>query len=207
MINCYEHNPIKINIFQFFFANCQFIVNEALKNYNNALEIVEKIGNLEGKEIYWEFLDIIIKKLTTEDQKKYKSLYDPIPDDLYTEIINNRCYDELVEFASKKSSRLAFQVLGVLLTEHRAKMTEELRELILSNSKWEDEKYQLVNENDNTERKKYLFEFQEIIKDYREGVITEVTVIKKIDLMDENLKTLDGSLIDRPSIDYSIRKK
>lgn len=165
------------------------------------------MGNIEAEVMYGDFLDIILKKLTSTEQEEYDGIHKIVPDDIYTEIINYRCYDDLVEFAFKHNSRLAFQVLGVLIMEHGARMTEKLREFILSNSRWEDEAFQFKNEKDKRERKRYLFEFREKVKNYREGVITKITIIRQTDLMDEKIKSRDDTLIDRPSIDYSIRKE
>jgi hypothetical protein len=161
------------------------------------------MGNTEAGSLYSDFLDIILSKLSLDEDKRYEI----IPKELYKEIINNRCYDELIKFASNKNSRLVFQVLGVFIMGYGARMNEELREIILSNSRWEDEEFQFTNEKDKAERKKYLFEFREKVETYQEGEITNITIIRLTDLIDEKFKNHDDSLIDRPSIDYSIRRK
>ena len=159
-------------------------------------------GNIKAEVFFWAFLKIIYNFLTKKEVERYDGINEFIPYELHREIINNRCYEDLVEFASRQDSRLAFMVLGVVIMKYGAKMTEELRELILKYSDWSFERDQLENKRDRQERKKFLLDFREKIKDYQDGVETMVPVVPLTSLLEDKLK--DDSLIDRRPIDYKI---
>ena len=77
-----------------------------------------------------------------------------------------RCYEELLELAYQQNSRIAFQVLGCLLMEYNVKLKDEIKRLILENSRWKDERHKLKDKRDRIKRKRHLFEFREKILNY-----------------------------------------
>ncbi len=121
-------------------------------------------------------------------------------------------YEDLVGLAIKQKSRLANQVLGVYLMDHGAKMTNALKELILLNSRWEEERDQLFSETDRAERFHYLSEFCEKIRYYVSGVKTKISwetgnqVVER--LREEGLITDNYPFVIAPekvSIDHTIK--
>lgn len=140
---------------------------------------------------------MLLHYLEGEERDKYP--FD-LPDILVTELIE-RSYNELIDFVARKKSRLAYQVLGVLLMKYGGKITENVKTLILKYYKWEDEKDQLTNKNDINERKNYLFDFREKVKNYKDGVKAIVPIELLTEIMDQNK---DNSFIDRVSLDYKI---
>lgn len=120
---------------------------------------------------YWFQFSGLIDSSLTEVEKE--TLYD-IPKERWAFLIYER-YEDLVRLAINQRSRLAYQVLGVFLMKFGVKMTNALKELILIHSRWEDEKAQLLDENDRAERFFYLSEFRKKIESYKEGVETVVT--------------------------------
>ncbi len=53
-------------------------------------------------------------------------------------------------------------------------MPEDIRDLILAHSKWEDEEDQIDNEEGRVQRRKWLLDFQERIRNYVEGIPVKV---------------------------------
>lgn len=129
------------------------------------------MGSEKAWELWDSFYDIILAHATRQENLKFPNSFPKI---LYCEIINTRCFDELVEFTFKHGSRLAFQVFGWVILNNGVKMPEDIRELILAHSKWEDERDQIDNEKDRTERKRWLLDFQERVKNYVEGIPVRV---------------------------------
>jgi len=86
----------------------------------------------------------------------------------------NRCYNELVDFAREQYSRYAFQALAIFLMEHGAKMSEDVKKLVLDNSWWKDERYKLVVRHARIQRKKFLFDFRAKVLKYKEGTCIKV---------------------------------
>lgn len=82
-------------------------------------------------------------------------------------VLINRCYDELVNFAKDQYSRYAYQALAIFLMEHGAKMTDNLKKLVLNNSLWKDERHKLKERCERIRRKKYLFDFRAKVLDYK----------------------------------------
>ena len=113
-----------------------------------------------------EISSIIIQNVNTdhsfhEIEKKYGSFQ--------RFIINNKCYPQLVSYIRKQNDRLSFQVLGAVLMVNGARITNELKEQILENSRWEDEQHLYKDKKIRELRKKYLRDFRENIKNYKEG--------------------------------------
>ncbi len=123
--------------------------------------------------------------ITSKEDKKYskiskldnrypsKRLIEKFQIILFCKLVE-RCYDELIEMALTKNSRLAFQVLGYFLLTYGAKMTDDLKLLILENSRWIDDRRQLKEKKDRIERRKYLFDFREKVLKYKTGKIIDI---------------------------------
>lgn len=129
------------------------------------------MGNEKAGELWNSFYDIILAHATDEENLKFPNSF---PEELYAELINARCFDKLVEFTFNHSSRLAFQVLGWVILNNGAKMPEDIKRLILANSEWEDERDQIEDEEDKAERKRWLLDFQEKVRNYVEGTPVKV---------------------------------
>ena len=154
---------------------------------------------------YWSyFFDIL------EDEEE---VLEKFPDSKVKDLIEEK-YERLVSFAIELKSRLAFQVLGVLLMNYGAKLTNALRKLILIYSRWEDEKDQLFDEKDRLERFYYLSEFRKTIKSYKGGIPTKIPwewpsqIIEKLREQGE-IETNYPFIIspDRTPISHSLKKK
>ena len=114
------------------------------------------------------FFDYIYPFLT-----EGKGRNEPFPEKQFVSIIKQK-YDKLLDLVIKQKSRLAYQVFGVFLMRNGAKMTDDVRKLILKHSRWEDEEYQLIDSEDRLERLYYLSDFRERVIKYVEGVKTQV---------------------------------
>lgn len=164
------------------------------------------MGSSEASTYWFQFSELIDSSLTEDEGKILRD----IPDERWNSLIEQR-YANLVGIAIRQKSRLAYQVLDVFLMRFGAKMSNALKELILINSQWEDEKSQLFDEADRAERFYYLSEFCKAIINYKEGIKTKITwetqnqVVEK--LRNQGLIDTEYPLIlapDRPSIDYHI---
>ena len=120
-------------------------------------------------------------------------------------ILIERAFDNLVAHAYKKKSRLAFMVLGVFLMLYGNKIPEELRQTILKYSDWEYEKDQLKNEKDRDERKRFLDDFREKIKNYDGTRVVKVPFYTVTRVINGKREKGDTTPIWRQNIDYSIR--
>lgn len=120
---------------------------------------IEILGN--GSWSYYDkFEDLIETRLTHVDKENMRSgITFQEHENLRRDVIE-RCYDDLIELAYRLNSRLAFQVLGYLLMEDGVKITDELKGLILENSRWRDERQNLKDKEDRIKRKKCLFQFR-----------------------------------------------
>jgi len=126
------------------------------------------MGSTEADIYYFRIFSFIQSKLSKEDRKHSR-----IPDSIINVYVETN-YDDLVKLIFDQKSRLAYQVFGVFLMKHGAKMTDKVKEFILNNSRWEDEKDQLLEPKNNTKRLHYLNDFREKIENYVEGVKTTV---------------------------------
>ncbi|MFX1458876.1 MAG: hypothetical protein ACFFBT_05355 [Promethearchaeota archaeon] len=120
------------------------------------------MGNSEADMFEFEFIEIMNDHLTPEEIKIYSK---DIPDSM-DKILIERAYEKLIIHAYSKNSRLAFLVLGQFLMSFQGKMDVDLKKVILECSDWKYEKHQLENEDDRKDRKRYLADFQEKIKEY-----------------------------------------
>ncbi|MFW9970721.1 MAG: hypothetical protein ACFFDF_11030 [Candidatus Odinarchaeota archaeon] len=127
-----------------------------------------------------------------------KNRADQIPDEYIKNLIE-RTYEDLIRITIDSKSRLTYQVLGVFIMSHSAKMTNAVKELISINSRWEDEENQLYNEKDKAERYHYLSQFREIISSYKEGnkvtIFYESTVDIIVRLREQDIITSNYPLI------------
>ena len=158
-------------------------------------------GNDEASSLSFDFTSIKIDHLTPEEDKKYPR---NVPRSM-DKILIDRAYDQLVAYAYEKKSRLAFMVLGCELMLFKGRMTEELRQTILKYSDWEYEKDQLKNKKDRKERKKFLDDFREKIKEYDGTKVVKVLFYTVTRVIDEKKARGDNSPIWRQNIDYSIK--
>ncbi len=143
------------------------------------------LGNNKADVYFYDFFNLCQDHITSEEDKEYSKIsaddkkdftskklqkYLPI---LFCKLVE-RCYDELIEMALSKDSRFAFQVLGYFLMSDGSKMTDDLKLLILENSRWIDDRRQLTEKKDRIERRKYLFDFREKILKYKSGKIIKI---------------------------------
>ena len=160
------------------------------------------MGNRQAWCFWDDFFSILLSHLTSQEDVAY-------PVKLSDEIIRiliDRGYDQLLSFASRSNSHLAFQVLGVLLMQYGARMTEEMRGLILSNSKWENESYQLQIFEDNLERKKYLLDFREKVFSYKPPNKVKVPLERFTDVFNTRKRSARIAFVDKRPIDFKIAK-
>ena len=67
-------------------------------------------------------------------------------------------------------------------------MTEDVKKVILKNSRWNDDRRQLKIKKDKTERKKYLLDFREKILTYKSGKKVKIPIESVTDVADRILK-------------------
>lgn len=140
------------------------------------------MGSERAWELWDSFYDIILAHATNEENSRF-------PDGFSVEIykvLTNRCFDELLEFTFNESSHLAFQVLGWVILNNGAKMPDDVRRLILSHSGWEDEIVHIDCEEGRAERKKWLLDFQERVKNYVEGIPVKIPHETRRDVYKKN---------------------
>ncbi len=119
----------------------------------------------------WDNLfDIAYKSATEDEFKKYhKDITDTYPTEFLKQLVN-RGFEKLLKFVfDHQNPRLAFQVLGVFILNYGLKMPDDIRVLILAHSDWGSEQHQLKNEQDKSERNKWLLDFRERVENYVEG--------------------------------------
>lgn len=158
------------------------------------------LGNDEAWDFNSEFIKIAISHLTPEENGRYPR---EIPENLFNLLVE-RSYDQLVNRVYKKKSRLALMVLGCFLMQHKSKITEELRHEILKYSDWGYEKDQLKSEKDREERKGFLDDFREKIKNYDGSKKVKLPFYTVTRIIKEKKAKGDISPIWRHNIDYSI---
>ncbi len=158
-------------------------------------------GNDEASSLNSDFIDIMIDHLTPEEDKKFPI---SVPESMDT-ILIERAYDQLIAHAYTKKSRLAFMVLGCFLMRYKSKITKELRQTILKYSDWEYEKDQLKDEEDRDERKRFLDDFREKIKNYDGTKVVKVPFYSITYIINEKREKGDKTPIWRQKIDYSIK--
>jgi len=135
------------------------------------------MGNKEAERYWDDYMTLMHNRITDQEYKKLFPEH-PLGDikfpDAFARELIDRCYNDLVNLACKQKSRLAYQVLGIFLMQFGGRMTQDVRRLILKNSEWKDERDQLITKQGKIERKKYLFDFREKVKNYKEGINTKI---------------------------------
>ena len=158
-------------------------------------------GNDEATVLNCDFFEIEDSFCTPKEDEKYPKL---TPSWMH-KILIERAYDSLVDHAYKSKSRLAFMVLGCFLMYYKGKMTEELRQIILKYSDWEYEKDQLKSKKDRKERKRFLDDFREKIKNYDGTKVVKVPFYSVTSVINQKGEKGDNTPIWRQNIDYSIQ--
>lgn len=160
------------------------------------------LGNDLAMDFFFNYIKILSDYLTSEEKEQYPK---ETPDYLQ-KILIERSYEHLIDDAHRQKSRLAFIVLGDFVMSYGAKMTEDLKQLILEYSDWKYEKEQLKNKKDRVERKKFLTEFREKIKGYNgtEEIIIPLYTVTHI--INEKKAKGDNTPIWRQNIDYTIKE-
>ena len=92
------------------------------------------------------------------------------------------------------------------MMSYRAKMTEDLKQLILEYSDWKYEKEQLKNKKDRIERKRFLNEFRKKIKEYdgTEEIIIPLHTVTHV--INEKKVKGENTPIWLQNIDYTIKE-
>ncbi|MFX1409584.1 MAG: hypothetical protein ACFFA6_04480 [Promethearchaeota archaeon] len=160
------------------------------------------LGNDDAMLYLNKYVDITTKDVPHNIFKKYSQ---GLPDELYHELIKNS-YDQLFDYAYNQKSRLAFLVLGVFLMLHKAKLTEELRQIILNYSDWKYEEKQLKKKEYRAERKYFLADFRKKIKEYDGTRRVKVPLYTVTRVINEKKAKGDSSPIWRQNIDYTIKE-
>jgi len=161
-------------------------------------------GNKEARRLSYELTGIMMNYATPEEKKQYTARY---PNKLWRKFLEIG-FDEIIEWVFEQGSRLAFQILGEEIMYNGAKMPEEIRELILLYSEWEDEEDQLKDEKDRLERKYFLLDFREKVKYYKEGVPINIPRKTQREMFENQTRDKDGFIsIDRQPIDYCVFRK
>lgn len=160
------------------------------------------LGNDEAMSYLYEYIRVIMNYLTTEEENKYPK---KVPNDL-KKILIERCYNNLVDHAYRKGSRLAYLVLGLFLMSRSARITDDLKQKILKYSDWKYEKNQLKNKKDRNERKSFLAEFREKISHYDGTQRVNVPLYTITRIINEKKVKEDKTSIWRQNIDYIIKE-
>ena len=158
-------------------------------------------GNDEASNFNWDYIRIKNSFLTPRERKKYSK---KIPKDMQRVLIE-RAYNALVTYAHEKNSRLALMVLVCFIMLYRGKIPEELRQTILKYSDWEYEKDQLKKRRDRKERKSFLIDFRDKIKNYDGSKEVKVPYFSITRVENEKRDKGDTTPIWRQKIDYSIK--
>ncbi|HDZ18495.1 MAG TPA: hypothetical protein ENH75_09405 [archaeon] len=160
------------------------------------------LGNDLAMDFFYDYIKILGDYLTHDEKEQYPN---ETPEDLQKTLIE-RSYEHLVDHAHKQKSRLAFIVLGDLMMSYRAKMTEDLKQLILEYSDWKYEKEQLKNKKDRIERKRFLNEFRKKIKEYdgTEEIIIPLHTVTHV--INEKKVKGENTPIWLQNIDYTIKE-
>jgi len=150
-------------------------------------------GNSEASNLTCDFLKIMNSYLTPREIEKYPK---ETPRCLWKTLIE-RAFEPLISHAYRQNSILAFLVLGGFLMLYRSKMTKELKQVILEHSDWKHEKDQLRNAKDREERKKFLDDFREKIKNYDGSKVVKLPFFTVSRIINEKKEKRDKTPIWR----------
>jgi len=116
-------------------------------------------------DYYIEFYHIILSYLTPEEDK---NIGDKIPTEVLSKLVD-RAYSDLLEWARRKRSRLAYLVLALHIMGWGVNMDAELKRRALEYSKWRYERRQLKEKKDRTERRKILLDLRAKLLTFKNG--------------------------------------
>ncbi|MHA1931120.1 MAG: hypothetical protein ACW96X_01195 [Promethearchaeota archaeon] len=142
-----------------------------VKNHDAFIEKVEEedyslsiliLDNDESWEYYDSYLDIIKNYL--KEQNKDPSLFKNNKEIARKSF--NYCLDKLVNYAKRLNNRIGFQILGYIIMKYNGDMTNEIINLVLENSHWEDELHLYKNEKYWKMRKTNLTDFYKKVENY-----------------------------------------
>ena len=123
----------------------------------------------------WKYLDLfeeLIKdQLTLDDKNRLEADLTSLEFRTLRRKLIMKCYDKLIDLAYQQGSRLAFQVLGKLLLNEEIKISDDLRRLILDNSRWIDERDKLKIKKDRCKRRNNLINFRTKLLKNKEDMI------------------------------------
>ncbi|GAH03881.1 unnamed protein product [marine sediment metagenome] len=88
---------------------------------------------------------------------------------------------------------------------YKGKMTEELSQTILKYSDWEYEKDQLKHKKDRKERKRFLDDFCEKVRNYGGTKVVKVPFYSVTSIISKKREKGDNTPVWRQNIDYSIK--
>lgn len=157
------------------------------------------MGNEKAWKIWGRYFDLCYDNLTQFEYKQYST---KLPKNLIRKLAE-RCYNEMIGMVITQKSRLAFQVLGYFLLSYGAKMTEDVKILILKNSRWIDDRLQLKQKRDRIERRKYIFDFRERVVRYESGKAVKIPIESVTDVVKQTIKN-EGRKI--PNIESYIQR-
>ncbi len=125
----------------------------------------------------WRYLDLfeeLIKdQLTLDDKNRLEADLTSLEFRTLRKNLIMKCYDKLIDLAYQQGSRLAFQVLGKLLLNEGIKIFDDLRRLILDNSRWIDERDKLKMKKDRCKRRNNLINFRTRLLKNKEDMIAQ----------------------------------
>lgn len=139
----------------------------------------EIMGNKDADWLFYAYGSFILSHFTDSQWEAYmkEKKANPKKDielmHKHRRKVLSQCYNDLLRFVESKRSRLAYQVLGVFLMNMGASISEDLKQTILENARWEDVPY-LKREQDQEERKKALSIFRKALNNYEGKLPPEI---------------------------------
>jgi hypothetical protein len=178
-------------------------------------------GNKTANDYLFEIKEIIRSFATPEErQQKFKygrsarnySLSEDIRKEnnekrLDMEVeLTNRAYPALIDFATRKNSRLAFFMIAVDLMVYRMEIPPDLKEKVLDYADFEKyEAFQFSSPKFIDARKKYLDDFKQRVRSHQKGMKTLVPWESLDDVYEKTPPDEHGDrIVALSDIDYSI---
>lgn len=119
-----------------------------------------------------ELLNVATKDLTEENTAKLSKKAKGNPElrrrllGEFTQELMENSINDLVKYCNEVNSRLVFQALGRLLMTYDLKIPNKVKRMILSNSRWVDERKNIKDKEKRKQRKKELLKFKIDILSY-----------------------------------------
>lgn len=113
-----------------------------------------------------ELLNVATKDLTEENTARLSEKTKVNPElrrkllGEFTQELMENSLNDLVEYCYEVNSRLVFQALGYFLMTHDLKIPNKVKKIILSNSRWVDERKNVKDKEKKRQRKKELLKFK-----------------------------------------------